>query len=521
MSEAEAPLNALDRAIAWIAPQWGLKRQWARFRSQAVQAAARYYDGASTGRRGASIRRRLEDVNATTASDLPNLRQGSRDLVRNNAHVKRAVEAIVANTVGTGLTPQFERDGVEATDIEALARQHLQTTDCDSDRRLTLGGIESLAMWSMVESGEVLIRRRRRRPQDGFAVPVQFQVLEADHLDETRDGPATGGGQIIQGVEFDAIGRRRAYWLYPEHPGANRRPSGQSRPVPADDIIHLYRPERPGQVRGIPWVAPVLLRVADWNDLMDAHVMRQKIAACFAGFIKSPMDSPRGQTKTDDDDTISQLEPGVMDRLAPGEEVEFASPPGVDRGDEFGQMVLREIAAGWGVSYEAMTSDLRNVNFSSGKMGRLEFQRNIDRWAKLLLIPQMAEPLTRWFLEAAELAGHDTDGVTVRHIPPKREMIDPTREIPAERTEIRAGLKTWDDAALERGHDPEDFYRRYQEGLARFDRMEITVDSDARQRTNAGLSIDDDEEGGVGEDEAEALMEALMDRIHENGSTPA
>ncbi len=90
----------------------------------------------------------------------------------------------------------------------------------------------------MIEAGEVLVRRRLRRSSDGLAVPLQLQVLEADFLDATKSG-GLGKRRLVQGIEFDAIGRRRAYWLHAEHPGdayGALQNGLQSRPAPAAEI---------------------------------------------------------------------------------------------------------------------------------------------------------------------------------------------------------------------------------------------------------------------------------------------
>ncbi|MFW6198507.1 MAG: phage portal protein, partial [Acidobacteriota bacterium] len=276
-------MSLLDRAIAAVSPGWAARRERARLLKKRLEQARAYYDGATRGRRGSSFRDRTAAPDVIARDTLSRLRTRSRDLIRNNAYARRAREAIVSNTIGTGVTPQFTRDGEPAEELEELKRGCLESTEIDADGRHTYRGLQSLAFNAMVESGEVLIRRRRRRLDDGLHCPVQFQLLEPDFLDTSKDGPTETGGKIVQGVEFDAIGRRRAYWLYDEHPGS-RRVSLKSRPIPARDIIHIYRQERPGQVRGIPWSAPVLLRLADFDDYEDAQLIRQKIAACFAAF---------------------------------------------------------------------------------------------------------------------------------------------------------------------------------------------------------------------------------------------
>lgn len=473
-------LNALDRAITWLAPQWGARRALARARLDAVRA---YFDGATVGRRGASIRRSIADANAVSARALPRLRSGARDLVRNNAHARRAVEAIVSNTIGKGITPQFMRGDAAADDIAALAKAHLLTTDCDADGRLTYAGLQSAAFAAMVEGGEVLVRRRWRRTADGLAVPVQFQLLESEYLDDTKDGPTPSGGRIIQGVEYDAIGRRRQYWLYREHPGSQRF-HALSDPVPARDVAHLYRLDRPGQVRGIPWLSTVMLTLADFADYQDAQLVRQKMAACYVAFVKESFDGAIPNLgQNDDEDLIDSFEPGMVERLPPGTDVSFGNPPGVEGYSEYTRETLRAAAAGMGISYEAMTGDLKGVNFSSGRMGHLEFQRNIDRWRALLFIPQFCAPLERWFLDAAALGGADVEGVEVRHVPPRREMVDPTKEARADKDEIRAGTKTLSQTIRERGRDPREHLTELAADMAMLDELGLTLDSDARKRT--------------------------------------
>jgi lambda family phage portal protein len=480
-------VNLLDRAIEAISPGWAARRERARLLRKRMEEAQAYYDGATRGRRGSSFRDRTAAPDVIARDTLSRLRTRSRDLIRNNAYARRAREAIVSNTIGTGVTPQFTRDGGPAEDLERLKRDCLESTEIDADGRHTYRGLQSLAFNAVVESGEVLIRRRRRRLEDGLHCPVQFQVLEADFLDTSKDGPTETGGKIVQGVEFDAIGRRRAYWLYDEHPGS-RRVSLKSRPIPARDIIHVYRQERPGQVRGIPWSAPVLLRLADFDDYEDAQLVRQKIAACFAAFVEEPFDggfTPPGVEENDAGELIDSLEPGIVERLPPGSNVKFGDPPTVSDYEEYARVSLRAIAAGFGVSYEALTGDLKGVSFSAGRMGHLEFQRNIDRWRRLIAIPTMCDPLMQWFLEAADLVGYDVDDVDVQHVPPRREMIDPTRETTATKEAIRSGQKTLSQVILEQsGRDPREHLRELAQDLELARDLGLELSSDpAADRT--------------------------------------
>lgn len=479
--------NAFDRMLRVVAPGWAARRERARLRAERYRRARGYYDGATTGRRAGSFRVNDADPNVIARQTLSRLRTRHRDLVRNNPYARRARETITSNVVGTGLTPKFVRDGSRADDIEGIADGCLETTEIDADGRHTYKGLQSVIMDAVVESGECLVRRRRRRSRDGLTCPVQFQVLEADFLDTSKDGPTESGGRIIQGVEFDAIGRRRAYHLYDEHPGS-RRLSLKSRPIPARDVLHIYRMDRPGQVRGIPWGASVLLRLADFADYEDAQLVRQKVAACFAGFIREPFDfGTPSVTENDDGQLIDTIEPGLLEKLPPGAEVEFANPPGVSDYEEYARVSQRGIAAGYGVPYEALTGDLKSVSFSAGRMGHLEFQRNVSRWQSHIMVPQACDPLMGWFLEAAGLAGANVEGVSVQHVPPRREMIDPTKEIPADIDAIRSGQKTLSQVILERtGRDPTEHLEELAEDMNRAQELGLTLDSDPANDTQGG-----------------------------------
>ncbi|MEL6716738.1 MAG: phage portal protein, partial [Planctomycetota bacterium] len=319
--------------------------------------------------------------------------------------------------------------------IEAAWKRWAESTRCDADGRHNLYGLQSLAMRAIAESGEVLLRMRPRRVSDGLEIPMQLQLLEADHLDTSKDGDAERTGHtIVQGVEFNAIGRRVAYWVFRTHPGdARSSASRQSVRVTADRMLHLFRVDRPGQVRGVPWAAPIAVRAHELKDYEDAQLLRQKIAACFAVFREDTNvemePGPAAQAAQSEEGELGRdsVEPGMIEDLPAGKKVTFAQPPGVGGYDEFVTRQLRAVASGFGVSYEALTGDYSTVNFASGRMGHVEFQRNVTTWQNDLMVMQLCRPVWAWFEEAAELAGVRNEGLDPSWILPRREMFDPTR----------------------------------------------------------------------------------------------
>lgn len=479
-------MNFIDRALAAFSPVRAEGRLRARARLTRYREAQNLYEAAAAGRRTQHWRATGADANAEVTASMLRVRNVARDMVRNNPFAAKAKMTITNNVVGAGIVPRIEsRNRRQA----ALIREHLETTSCDADGRHNIYGLQALAMGAIVESGEVLIRRRARFATDGLPLAFQLQVVEPDYIDTTKDGLLPNGNLVTAGVEFDQIGRRVAYHLFPEHPGALRtRATISSQRVSADQILHVYRVDRPGQARGISWFAPVVMRMRDFSDFVDAQLVRQKIAACYAAFVTSDdaFESSLGNSSTGL--PLESFEPGMIERLRPGESVEFGTPPTTSDFAQYTSVTMREIAAGLGVTYEALTGDLSGVNFSSGRMGWIEFQRNIDAWRWNMLIPQMLDPIARWVSEAANLAANTSVPATITWTPPRREMIDPTKEILAARDSIRAGLTSRSEEIRRMGYDPAEVDAEIAADNIRADDLELIFDSDARHRTRTGAA---------------------------------
>ena len=474
-----AEANWLDRTIGWASPHRQLRRMRARL---AVTALARYYEAAGASRRTKGWRRPSGDPNAPSGLSLSRLRDASRHLVRSNGHAESAIGIIPDDTIGWGILASAKHDAWQ---------RWTESTDIDADGRCNLAGIEHIVMRTVVESGECLIRRRFRRPSDGLALPLQLQVLEPDYIDSGKHMPLANGGKIIRGVEFNAIGRRIAYWLFPEHPGSIITSTvtmrfGLSVRVPASEILHIYRPQRPGQVRGAPWFAPVLIRFNDFDEFADATLMKQKIAACLA-IITSDVEgsAPLIGAEDPDEEKHDMLEPGLIANIAPGRSVDVVNPPSVRDYSDYTKTTLQEIAAGLGVTPEDLTGDYSNMNFSAARMSRLRHRARVEGGRWRMLVPQFLTPLWAWAMQVATIAGIDAIESTSWTAPPL-PMIEPDKEGLAITRNIRAGIMTPSEALRERGYVPDEFWDEYQADFADQDKRGLTTDSDARKMTQAG-----------------------------------
>lgn len=256
-------MNLLDRAIRSLSPGWGMRRAQAR-RALALMDGYAALQAPGRARVGSRYRGDADAVGRQRAS----LAWLSRDLIRNTPLATRAQAVIAANVVGDGIIPKVvARDARARAELQEVLRRHFDTTSIDADGRQNLYGLQRLALNSVVEAGEVLIRRRKRLLTDGLPLPFQIQVLEPDYLDDGRDQDAAPARDdqparnlIREGIEYDAIGRRVAYWLFDQHPGSRGLGGGrwESRRVAASEVLHIYRQDRPGQMRGVSWFSPVL-----------------------------------------------------------------------------------------------------------------------------------------------------------------------------------------------------------------------------------------------------------------------
>lgn len=457
-------VNLLDRVIGWWSPDAGLRRRRARAQlARAYEGAART-DGWRPRRAGAS-------ANADHAADAPELRNRARALVQNVPYITRGVQALVSATIGTGIEPRF--DGADADRLNALWADWEKVADADAI--FDLYGLQAAAYRAMVQDGEVLVRRRTRRPTDGLPVPLQLQLLEIDWLDSGKNSTSRTSNTIINGIEYDALGKPAAYWLFDQHPGDSRgwlSRTGKSNRVPAADIIHLFAPTRPGQGRGITRLASVIARTRDLSLYEDAELQRKNLETRLGvvvsgdasaldtsvtafGSAVSPGDAS-GERKYGD---LGVLPSGGITEVAPGLNMTSIEPKAAGGFVEYCKFNLHLIAAGLGVPYEALTGDMVEVNFSSARIRQIDFRRDVEQEQWLVVIPRLCERIAAWFVDAASLIGKAGNGKrTVDWSTPRWDYVNPAQDVAADIDAISAGLLSPSEALRRRGYKPEQVF---------------------------------------------------------------
>ncbi|MBF0187087.1 MAG: phage portal protein [Magnetococcales bacterium] len=455
----------------------------------------RSYEGAKTGRRTDGWITAGSDANAEIMTASTRLRDRARDLVRNNAYAAKAVSALASNLVGSGIIPRARADDdALAKQTDALWERFTHT--CDADGLTDFHGLQSLVTSTMVESGECLVRIKHQPVQNQEkigtnSVPLTLQVLEPDHLDSSRDRDLPTGSFIQQGIEFDASGQRVAYWLFPRHPGAAGSLSSavaQSVRVPAEQVLHIFDRLRPGQIRGVTWFAPAILKLRDLDEYDEAELVRKKIEACFVAFVLNADDAETlGDARDASGRRIESFEPGMVEYLPAGKDVRFGQPSSTAGYSEYMRVQLHAVAAAVGLTYELLTGDLSQVNYSSIRAGLLEFRRRIDALQRQILIPMLCRPVWQRFVATAQASGLLGNGeISAEWTPPRFEAVDPMKDVQAEMLAVRAGFMPLKEAIARQGYYPNRVLQEISDTFAELDSFGITLDTDARRSTRNG-----------------------------------
>jgi len=429
-------------------------------RARAAGSVLLSYEGVRSARRAGDWRPTGTSGNAEMGPAIGKLRDNAEDLVRNNAFAAKAVRRWCRRVIGYGITPQADTGDLEVNArIDALWKSW--STECCSDARMNIYAAQRMIARTAFTRGECLIRFWDRFSADGLSVPFQIQVLEPDNLDIYKILALTGGGYILHGVQFDALGRIEGYWLLGQHPGEIVQMSQRglaSKLVPAEFVIHHVPLERPGDVRGVSRFAPVISKLRDLDEYSDAEIVRKKIEACLAMFVgqdEGPDGPTMGGVITDaNGKKIEEFQPGMIAYGTAGQKPEFFSPSTSGDYAAHKTVELREIAAGLDQPYIILAEDW-NVSYSNFRGGAVDERDSIEEYRWLWFIPQVMDRIWRRFIEKLFAMGAiPAVNYGVKWNPPPFDLLDRKNEAEADELELRIGKKTWPQLVGDQGNDP-------------------------------------------------------------------
>lgn len=421
--------------------------------------------------------------NRDIRQQLSVLRARSRWLAQNDGYTSGFLKLLRRNVVGPagfGLQMRIrddrdpKRQDENANDrIEAAWKAWGRVGTCDVTRRLSFTDLCAQVMVCVARDGEALLRRIRdpRRPY-GYAL----QVLDPSQLREDLNGRLAGmpAGHVVRaGVEIDDFGAPAAYWINRAVPNDDPTLHGGAQTVtdrvPANEIFHLFMAEWPGQVRGIPWVAPGLRTLAMLDGYQEAELTAARVAAGKMGFYKIDGDAEVSGELEEDGTLLQRAEAGAFELMPKGVEFQSFDPQHPNAAfKDFVAASLRPAAAGLGVSYNAFANDAAGLNYSALRATELEDRdefRTIQGW----MIGAFCEPLfADWLTEALlnDALGGLPPGKFWKFNAPGFigrgwQWVDPSNEVAAAKEAVALGIKSRTQIVAEGGGDIADIARDF------------------------------------------------------------
>ena len=438
-----------------------------------------------------------------TIPDLPTLRAQSSDLVRNDPLATGAINSNVTAVVGSGVIPQARVDyeflGISEEEASAWQRVAERIFNnlaggvhFDAERKQNFWQMQATVQRAKLERGDAFVLRRyieHPRKKLGMAV----QLVESDRVATPLN--VASRANIRAGIEMDENGAATHYHVMQQHPGEEVTAVTRFTRLPAYDangdplVLPIIPRLRPGQTRGVPYLAPVIEPLKQLGRYTEAELSAAVISGMFAVFVKSSAPvSPLGPSipgmvggrqVVPPGNKLTRLQSGMIVDLAPGEEIQVADSQRPNTAfDAFVTAILRQIGMALEIPYEVLTKAY-TASYSAARAAI------IDAWLffmkeRAFLVETFCQPVWEWAISEAVARGELKapgffDDPLVRDawvgcdwIGSSVPQIDPKKEADAATAWHSLGIWSKQDISNQQGRD---YDRTYQQRV-REKRME-------------------------------------------------
>lgn len=352
-------------------------------------------------------------INGELKSSMTMMRARCRERAKNDDYAKGYINMCVSNIVGPkgirlqslASDPNGERDTLAINAIELAWSQWAKyPQNVDVSGRDNWKALQEQLTRIFATDGEIFIRHIEGADAGSFGYSIQ--VIDPALCDENLSLKLESGNVVEMGVELNKYNKPIAYWfLQPtQKDGSPQSSSSKHLRVPANEIIHAFKTEFAGQIRGIPPMAVALPRMKMLSDWEDAALLNAQIGARKMGFYTSTGadDLTTGANAMDPDgELIDELQAGTFTKLPSGVGIEkFESEYPNNEMSPFKKSMLRAIAVGLKVDYFTLNSDLESVNLSSARVAIAETR---EQWKaeQGFMIGKVITPIyERWLAQA-------------------------------------------------------------------------------------------------------------------------
>ena len=469
--------------------------------SRAPRITLRGFAAAAIDRLTASFRGTSMSADGDIIASLPTLRNRSRQLCMDVDFARRYISLVQQNVAGPHgvqiqarlVNDRFEPDPADSAALERAWRDWGHVAEVGG--KLTWPEVQRLVVGTVARDGECLVRMYPGFGGNKYRFGIQ--VLEADYLDENLNRDLSDGGRITAGIEKDGFDRVQAYYLATRTtPNANgdlyQFGSRSYLRVPAEEIVHLFKTDRPQQTRGVTWLVTAIRRLNMLSALEEAALVNQRIAASKMGFFTSPAgDEFTGSDTEGDNDgsaIIEDVEPGTFTQLPAGMDFRDFDPTAPDIFPDFQAGLLRGAASGLGIGYSTLSMDNTSASYSSLRHEALSEQdtwRTVQRW----FVDQFIWPVYTAWLNSAVMTealpmpprkiAKALDRRRVFWQPRGWAWVDPSKEAKANAEAVSLGTASRREIAAAQGKDLEEVLDQLAEESRMAEARGILIDPQA------------------------------------------
>lgn len=416
------------------------------------------------------------------------LRVAARDVALNNPIVRQYLELLAQNVIGPNGFKIQPRVRDNSGKLNLRINEIIEEAWCDFWRNPFVDGRysgihgERILLKSVARDGEIFVRMVQGRE---WRHGIALQIIDPDRIDHTYNRTRTPtANEIRMGIEVDEYGKAVGVWIWSNWPqDINNDYSREREFIPASEILHIYDPERANATRGVTWLNSVMQQLRHLDGYAEAAVVAARTAACaFPIFEQSEGMEPDPNVAS----FAMELNPGTGFTLPAGLKASSWNPnqPNTNY-SEFIKGALRFFCSGVHVSYNALSSDLENVNYSSIRSGVLverDHWRVLQRW----WMDAFRQPIYEAWIKSAILAGTvrvDTRDpkklMEVRWVSRGWDWVDPLKDVQASVLSVQNGLASRSQVVAERGDDLEDILEELKDERESMEEMGIPLETTA------------------------------------------
>ena len=399
-----------------------------------------------------------------------------RDLDRNNPHVAGMRRRFTAALVGEGSWPRpkvLKPNSVDRFDFDKQTNIKILEFWEEWAKHACANGdsvyqLQRIAANAFFIDGGILIHKVFKNGE------LKLEPIELDHLDRSKDFDNGEGIRVVDGIELDSYNEPIAYYITKRFPTES---ASQTVRVPASEIINLFDRERASNVSGISRLASAAMNFKNINSFRADTMTLARVATGYGLFVEtaSPEDWYNTNEPTEERD-LDYVEPGAVHYLRPGEKI--TSVNSLHPGTTYGPFVKSELQAasvGSGMSYESVSNDGANTNFSGARQ-MLLFERAMLRYTFSIFEEQLYNRIYEWFIDfmvmfkglvLPEYMSNKTRYLRVSWSRPKTEWVDPLKDSRAAAEEVAMGVNTITEICEVNGRDIEEVVatRKYENEL--------------------------------------------------------